>query len=126
MSFQPEACAAAGFLPGCAAAAACAPAATGLLPNIAAAASFLPGCAAAAACAPAATGLLPNIATAPAANTTVISAPLIIPGVYSSDINSNLTDMGHVNGNTNPLMSSGGAQKSEGTGVFLGGQYSME
>jgi hypothetical protein len=99
MSFQPEACAAA---------------------------SFLPGCAAAAACAPAATGLLPNIATAPAANTTVISAPLIIPGVYSSDINSNLTDMGHVNGNTNPLMSSGGAQKSEGIGVFLGGQYLME
>jgi hypothetical protein len=35
-------------------------------------------------------------------------------------------EMGHVNGNTNPLMISRGAQKSEGTGVFLGGRYLME
>jgi hypothetical protein len=127
--------AAAGFSPHFAAAAtvssACAPAATGFLPHFAAAAcapaaAFLPGCAAAAACAPAAAGLSPDFAAMAAANTAVVSTPLIIPGVYASDFNSNLMDMGHDIGNINPLVSSGGAHTSEGTGVFLGGRYSME
>jgi hypothetical protein len=48
------------------------------------------------------------------------SAPLIMSGVYGSDINSPMKELGYVNGNAIPLMSSGGAQ-NWGVLVFFSG-----
>jgi hypothetical protein len=52
--------------------------------------------------------------------------PVILPGVYCSQANADVFGLGNENDHASPVLSSGRASNMKGTGVFLGGRYTME
>jgi hypothetical protein len=85
-----------------------------------------PAAAASFAVSSAAAEFLPGFSTAAASVPVFPATPVIMPGVYGSVPNYPAAGYDYLNGNKISQIVPGGVQNLEGTGVFLGGRYSME